>query len=164
MQIENLVLIGVNGERIPEGISQEERRRLFPPLGIVKVSKIEWKTSDNAIHFLDLTAGDATISWELLPDRSGFCLVRNSPEESQACILNADSSVRFLLVNPLLSSPYYESGDECRFTFPTVESGQPGYHAYIWSSKDGGKTGVSSEYLCMVDPSTGVFTELRRSK
>jgi hypothetical protein len=163
MKIENLEFVNSNGTKIPETMDAEERQKLFPPMGVFKTVALEWSLSDGTLRRLDLHADHKKTSWEILPDRSGFLLAINSPNESTAMVVNADATTRFLLENPLVRSEFYADGDTCGFSYPGVESEQLGYYAYIWSpNKTDENTGVSSEYFLALDMSTGkLFTSHR---
>jgi hypothetical protein len=160
MKIQTLNLIGQNGEKVPEGITAHDREKLFPPMGIVKVVALEWALPDGILHTLSLLTEAKKISWEMLPDRSGFLLVANSETNSEAWIMNADESTRCNLENPLLASNFYENGDTVGFSYPGVDRGQLGCYVYIWSpSKSQPDSGVSGEYFFAIDLATNQFTD-----
>lgn len=165
MKIENLKFIDKNGATMPDSMGVEERKKLFPPLGIFKTIAIEWSLSDGTSHHLDLTTDDTKTSWEILPDRSGFLLVMNSTNDSTAMVINMDKTTRYVLENPLLKSEFYSDGDVCGFSYPGFEYEQLGCYAYIWSpSKTESNSGVNAEYFLVLDMSIGQLSQSHRIK
>jgi len=157
MQIENLVLVGTKGEEVPESMPSDERRRLYPPLGVVKIIKLRWKC-DGDEFALDLTQGGNKYNWEVLPDRSGFLVTcQQSNGSSSAAILNGDATTRFSLRNPWPDSPFFGPNDKYGFDWPLVHNGQPGFVVGVTSV---GATGILTtvDHFYAIDPNTGVFS------
>jgi hypothetical protein len=156
MKVENLIKVGVNGEEIAEWMSNEERRTLYPPLGIVKIVKLRWNCGGRTLE-LELERRGYKINYDLLPDRSGFLITSwLSDGTTSAAIWNADLTTRFNLRNPWPDSPFYISNQACTFGWPTVEQGQPGFVISV-SSMGLSEIAMTIDHFYSVDPDTGVF-------
>lgn len=154
MKVENLIRVGEKGECIPESMSSDERRRLYPPLGIVKVVKLTWSL-DGVEYSLDLEGG--RVNYEMLPDRSGFLVTKPRVNgKTQAMVLNADSSIRYTLDNPWPTHASYKVNQDYDFSLPLVERGQPGF---VVSVSGVGPTGVfvNVDHFFAIDPNDGKF-------
>jgi hypothetical protein len=155
-KVESLTEIGMNGEEITESMSNGERRKLYPPLGIVKIVRLRWNCDGRMLE-LELKHGDDRINYELLPDRSGFLITSwQSNGTTSAAIWNADLTIRFSLRNPWPGSPFYKPNQTYCFVWPTVELGQPGFVISV-SPADPTEIAMTVDHFYVVDPDTGVF-------
>ena len=150
MCIVNLQLIGSNGEVVPEHLSSDERRRLFPPLGIIKVVSLKWICDGRPVQ-IDVQ----DCQWLILPDRSGVAVVSRQFGKDTAYVLNADGDIRFKLNNPWPRTQYYEPIDQYGFSYPSIEKGRLGFVVYVWRPAPGKQSGTSVEHFFEVDARTG---------
>jgi hypothetical protein len=156
MEVESLTGVGVNGEEIPESMSSDERRKRYPPLGIVKIVKLRWNCGGRTLE-LELKHVDEEIKYGLLPDRSGFLITSwRSDGTTSAAIWNADLTTRFNLRNPWPDGPFYKVNQAYSFVWPVVERGQPGFVISV-SSVGPAEIATTVDHFYVVDPDTGVF-------
>lgn len=156
MSVNNLILIGRNGETLSASATSDERKKMFPPLGIVDVVRLRWDDSGHPIE-VPLEVNRKKMSWEVLPDRSGLCLTNKATNaDSKVIILNANGTVRFELDNPWPRSDRYSPADEFGFSYPSVERGRIGVVVWVWGKSDASK-GVIVEHFYALDDRTGTF-------
>lgn len=156
MSVNNLILVGRNGETVSATATSDERKKMFPPLGIIDVVRLRWDDGVRTLEF-PLEVGRKKMSWEVLPDRSGLCLTNKATNaDSRVVILNADGTVRFELKNPWTLSDRYSPADEYGFSYPSVESGRIGVVVWVWGKSEA-NAGVIVEHFYEFDDRTGTF-------
>lgn len=155
MAIDNFTLIDTVGRKISANAGNDERKTVFPPLGVVDVVKLEW-TANGAIHEIELIDSGKKSSWHLLPDLSGIILTNKKENKySLVSVINDDGKNRFSLENPWPKNKFFSPLDDYGFSYPAEEKGKPGVVVWVWSPSIEG--GVSAEYFYAIDVSSGEF-------
>jgi hypothetical protein len=156
MAIRDLTLVSRSGEALSASATTEERRKLFPPLGIIDVVRLRWDDGTRTID-IPVDVDGKKLCWVVLPDRTGLCLTNSAENaESRALVLNDDGTIRFELQNPWPKSDNYDVQDAFGFSYPCVQGDRLGAVIWVWS-KPSGHSGVAVEHYYEIDASSGEF-------
>lgn len=103
--------------------------------------------------------GTDYLSPAILPDRTGIVLLQPSHKfaHDNAVIINADGNIRFKLINPYPSNPYYFAEDEYEFLFTKIVENEFGMLVGV-GRKDKDTGGYfTTEWFYKLNTDTGNF-------
>jgi hypothetical protein len=152
--VTKFTLYGKDRFPFPKGLSSEEFWEKYPE-GF-KVVGVSWWCEK---FFVDRPFNNNVLSADLLPDQTGVLLVQ-PPERyrgDNASIVNADGTERFRLKNPFPNNPYYRSGDEYSFLYPTSINDRFGMIVGVTAKSEIRSGWINVEWFYELDTDTGQF-------